>query len=631
MPPDKKKNKNKKKLTTKENFKRPKNPSKYGSPTVFNNFVSQFIDKIDTGRHKGKRKSHSLINKYLSQKNGRSTHNITLRVKKPSIKTYVSKAPHVPYINSIEEHLNGDYYVYYQNKSDSYIHLIDFDFDSIDAPDDNLMDDIVSVIKLQRCFFNGSYFDMGSSSHSLNQFILVDSEPLFDLYLFSCNHSIPFQRYTCHIYSHISRLLRFAYNNRSPVQLPHNLKFDGIKGTVANYDYSYINGNVYYNKIINSGVFAKLPRPSSDQQFHDFYHMPIVDIFDVINFSLYLFNISVSHFSPKTKKEQSYLNRAVKSYNTLFELTQDACSLVGDDFLHCHSENTPHLVISPYIPLSSYTLVTLTGNPDLNTKNEDLEIAEKTEISDEYAQNANTRRWAILTRLTREYYLEHGQQPTKEWRERKYREHPASTGQADDEDIEEIYEICELIDKDFDPNKLGDDQRIIITQEYIDNDEKRLMNILTMEQINNIKISHGISYGKIHVSYRDLAIGHSYFVEKSLKGKVRKEQEKRELTVATKPMADYTQKLYKRGILKRKETWKDEKKCRAIRYILEQIGWLKCLDGNWDVGVAKRWAIGKHHHRHNEFIGYVGKPTVDRIRAKGMASLEDWDSMWESA
>lgn len=99
MSPDKNK---KKKPTTKESFKRPKNPSSYQSPIVFNKFTSQFIDKIDTGRDKGKRKSHSLINKYLSQKNSQSTHNITLRVKTPYVKASSLYAPHVPYINSLD-------------------------------------------------------------------------------------------------------------------------------------------------------------------------------------------------------------------------------------------------------------------------------------------------------------------------------------------------------------------------------------------------------------------------------------------------------------------------------------------------------------------------------------------------
>ena len=197
MKPDKKK---KKKLTNKNNFKRPTNPDKYHSPYTFNKFTSQFLDKIDTGRNKGKRKSHALINKYLSQKNCQSTHNITLRVKKPAIKAYLSDAPHVQYINSIEEHLNGDYFVYYQNKSDSFIHLIDFDFDSIDTPDDNLYNDIASTVCSHRDYFNDFYYDMGSSTKSLNLFILVDSEPLFDLYMFSNNH-LSFQRYICPLLS----------------------------------------------------------------------------------------------------------------------------------------------------------------------------------------------------------------------------------------------------------------------------------------------------------------------------------------------------------------------------------------------------------------------------------------------
>lgn len=69
----------------------------------------------------------------------------------------------------------------------------------------------------------------------------------------------------CNVYNNISRLLRFAYNNPSPVQLPHNLKFDGIKGTPANYEYFIHKGRGIYTKIVNSGVFGKLPRPEKSK------------------------------------------------------------------------------------------------------------------------------------------------------------------------------------------------------------------------------------------------------------------------------------------------------------------------------------------------------------------------------
>ena len=103
------------------------------------------------------------------------------------------------------------------------------------------------------------------------------------------------------------------------------------------------------------------------------------DIFALINFSVYLFNISVSHFSQKTKKEQQYFNKTLKSYNYLLELT---ASTVGDDFLPCQSENTPHLEISPSITSSLYLTVTLPGKPDLNSKNKDLELDKNTEKTD---------------------------------------------------------------------------------------------------------------------------------------------------------------------------------------------------------------------------------------------------------
>lgn len=612
---------------TRNNFKRPRHPETYDSPLVFNNFISQCIDKIDHGRAKGIRKSHALINKYLGQRNSQSTHNITLRVKIPITNAYLSNAPHVKYINSIEEHLNGDYFVYFQGRSDSFIDMIKKDFDSIDCPDAHLYDDIHSTICSQRQSFEGSYFDHGSSSESLNQFLLIDSEPLYDFYFFNQDKYSSFQRFMCNVYNNISRLLRFAYNNPSPVQLPHNLKFDGIKGTPANYEYFIHNGRVIHTKILNSGVFGKLPRPTSTEQFHALYNMPIVDITVLINFALHLFDISVPHFHPRSEKEQRYLRHALTAHEFLSVLAKKSYSLVGDVFLPCQSENTPRLEIPPSITPSTPYIVTLPGNPHLEQKNEGLEVRE---ISDEYSQNANIRRWAILPRLTREYYAEHGEKPTNHWRERQYRLHPASTGEADEQDIQEIYEICELIDKEFKPEKVGSG-RIVITRESIEDDSDIVQAIISQEQINQIKNSHGNSYEKIRVSDRDIAIGQAYFVDKSMKSKERKEQHGLELTVATESMSEFTQQLLAKSILKRSETWKDQKKCRAIRYVLEHIGWIECLDADWDKGISKRWGIGKEYHRYKEFVEYVGETTIGRVRNKGLASMEDWDNMGQTA
>ncbi len=611
------KKKRKKKRTTKDNFTRPSNPNKYDSPHTFNRFTSQCIDKIDTGRAKGIRKTHSLINKYLSQKNSRSTHNITLRVNKPTVNAYLSNAPHVRYINSLEEHLDGDYFLYYHNKPDSFIHLIDWDFDSIDNPDDNLMDDIYSTICFQRLCFNNSYFDLGSSSKSLNQFILIDSEPLHDLHMFS-DSNLSFPRYICHVLSHISRLLRFAYNYPSPVQLPHNLKFDGFKGTIAHYDYMNFNGKVYYNKIINSGVFAKLPRPTSPEQFHTFYNMPIVDIITLIHFSIYLFNISVL----SSPVDNTTFHKTLKSYNFLAELTEEPTLMAQDVFsLGKKAPGSNHASIS----FSSITLCTLPGNPHFQSKNQQWE--------DEDNSDALVRSRNILARYFTEYWKENKRKPTRQECRTYYRNHPSSTGAEDSGDICRLDAVYDYVDRWFKPEKVGtgaiNSNKVM---ENIDNDEKILPTIITQQRIDCIKASHGSSYAKIRVEHKDLAIGMAYFFHTSMKAKEKNKDDSRELTVNTrKGMLKFIQELRQKGMLKRNEVWKDEKKCKAIRDVLEHIGWLECIDADWDEGVSKRWAIGRSYHRYNEFVEYVGQSTIDRIRTKGLVSVQDWDSMGNTA
>jgi hypothetical protein len=499
----------------------------------------------------------------------------------------------------------------YQNKPNSFIHLINLDFDKIDDPDDNLIDDIYSTICFQRQYFNDTYFDLGSSSKSLNQFILIDSEPLFDYHMFS-DSNLSFPRFICRVLNHISRLLRFAYNKPSPAQLPKNLKFDGIKGTIAYYDTVQIKGKTYYNKIINSGIFAKLPRPTSPEQYRTFYNMPIVDIFTLIN-----------HISAHSTTVDTFIfNKALRSYPFLSELSriQDNPASKAQDVFPLQ-EKTPGSIPSS-IPSISYPLCILPGKHGFSSNNQHWD--------GEDSSDALVRSRNIIARYFIEYWKEFRNIPTRQECRTYYRKHPSSTGEEDSGDVIRLNAVYDYVNAWFKPEKVGMSQ-ILITRKGIDHDLQLLQTLLTQDLIDLIKISHGNTYKKISIGYLDLAIGQTYFMDKTMRGKDRKELEKRELTVSTGSMSEFTQHLYKNGILKRTETWKDEKKCRAIRYVLEHIGWIECLDKTWNTDVSKRWGIGKAYHRYDEYVGYVGKPTIDRIQAKGLASLQDWDSMGSTA
>jgi len=231
------------------------------------------------------------------RKNPRSTNNISLRVTKP--KKYNYNFSHTQYIGSIEEHLKGDYFLYYQCRPGSFIHLINDDFDSIKNPSDTLTDDIYYMIKFLRESFPDSYFDLGSSGRSLNHFKLVSSESLYDYFMFEYDDECRFPRFINKILNSMSRIYRFIYNTNTSYSLPPNLKFDSIKGTLSDYEWyrSKKNGKTYYKRIIHSGQFAKLPRPTSVEQYRTFYNMNIYDILYLMDVAMTRYIISLYSYS----------------------------------------------------------------------------------------------------------------------------------------------------------------------------------------------------------------------------------------------------------------------------------------------------------------------------------------------
>ena len=101
----------------------------------------------------------------------------------------------------------------------------------------------------------------------------------------------------------------------------------------------------------------------------------------------------------------------------------------------------------------------------------------------------------------------------------------------------------------------------------------------------------------------------------------------RELTGSTDARGAHSMKLWKKGLIKRQVKWSEPQKSRAIRYMLEKFGDIDKVNGNYTVGISMRWMVGKQYHVYNEVSGKVGKTTESIERARGLASLQDWDEM----
>lgn len=554
-------------------------PKSY-TPTSFNLHINSIIDKIDFGQKKGHRKSHNLINRYLANKHHQSTSNITLGVNKKNLYVFRNPQPHQEYEYSLEQHLNGDGYIYYCSRGDSFIHLITQDFDPKDDTNNSeqLHNDIASTVMEQRSIYNSDYYDTGSSGHSLNYPLKINTESLAWYCMEYTNLSFP--QLCKKVYNAMSRCMRMVYNNPTPFSVPSTLKFDALKGTPSEYDYFDYNGSRYYKSIIHSGTFAKLPCPITPAEFDAFYNMPLVDITTLISYVVYIssassWSLSKLYTSAIQSNDKSALRSFslfTKAYNFLSQVSSVTSALppLGEDASLLKPQ-----VVKTTQDTPSYTPTTLSPSPSLST-------------STSLSINTNALP---------------GNNPPK------------------NRDIEEHNGI--IVSK---IENTGSGREHDIGDEIL-YDSELLTAILSTIDLKELCCSFGKTYGDVRVDEIDIAIGMKYIWATSMGGAGRHKTDGKEFTICTDTMGPYTQKLVKKGVIQAWRAWANPKKSRLIRHILEHLRWIERFSDNWTVGISKRWGIGKAYHKYQEWENKVEPANINKAKAKGLGSLEDWSNM----
>ena len=80
--------------------------------------------------------------------------------------------------------------------------------------------------------------------------------------------------------------------------------------------------------------------------------------------------------------------------------------------------------------------------------------------------------------------------------------------------------------------------------------------------------------------------------------------------------------------------------CLACRLLFEHYNWLEKIDAEYETpyyqdgkkisGKGMAYCLTDNFPFYAEFEKAVGKKNIDKVRAKGMVSLEDWGSMGQS-
>ena len=562
------------------------------SPTQILRYLGIFIDKWDYGVDLG--------NKDIRHCNSRITMDGFIFNKniKPKIRNRYK-------LNSkkINDHMtNVKTYYYTSNPFSRYM---------LCCPEvDNRTDDKTRTnpfLQLLTSHFPDIFYDRGSSGKSLHPYLKLDMLPLYDYHLFDSGDNRTYPKFANEIFSQISSVLKtYGHYFLAPEQklIKNKSKYcvehDAIKGTYPDYDFFYYKktGKYVITKVINHGVLVKLPRLTTPDDYQLFYSSRVYSILDFLCFAIYL-GSSLLLSSCGTVEQRLTVEQYLSNFETIL--------MAHSVFIPCQEKNSVALISSiiKHGPSNSnYCL----GKSRFQAKNKDFGNLK------EYDCNANIRRIAVIQKCCRKYYLEHHILPTDEYLERHYREHPASTGQADLADIREIKEVCQFVKQGFNKDLVKEtvkyEQLMFIPH---------IKDVFNKEHYKEILKDTAAKKCRPNNIMLDLYAGYIYTCLSSNK----------ELTLSS----------YNgfKTFVKKFNITVDDNICLACRLLFEHYRWLEKLDADYEIpyyengkkvdGKGMAYALTEHFPFFAEFEKAVGKSNIDKVRAKGMVSLEDWDSM----
>ena len=404
------------------------------SPIQTLRYLGIFIDKWDYGLDLGVKNIRHCntairMNSFIFNKN----------IKPRERNSYKINSRH------IHDHMTGRKTYYFTSDPFSRYRLC--------VPDiDNKTDDkarIAPFLILFLSHFPDIFFDRGSSGKSLHPYLKLDMLALYDYYIFDSDDYRSYPKYANEILSQVGYILKiYGHHILAPEHTlvqdektgkfspRYDLELDAIKGTYPDYDF-FLNrktGRYVITSVINHGVLVKLPRLVTPDDYEWFYSSRVYSILDILSFAVYI-GSSLLLSSCVNDEERARVGQYLKSYETIlmahsvFPSSQEKSSVALNlSFIREAGPNN-----------SNYCL----GKSRFQPKNTDFDN------SKEYDGNANTRRIAVIQRLCREHYKEHGILPTDEYLQEQYRVHPASTGEADTADIREIKEVSQFVKNEF--------------------------------------------------------------------------------------------------------------------------------------------------------------------------------------
>lgn len=544
-----------------------------------------FADQTDIGFKKGLiRNSHADINHYLKTIKEYLTKKTTDKKQ-----FYTAKRKTTLSNEQVENHLTNQSYIYYTNKPDTDRVMVCLDFDysgaSYGVLEHNHKTSLTALVNFLSYYFPDSYYDYGSSGKSLNYFLYIDVSSLRDNQLASTfeNFNLSFPGFLNKKLSLLSDKLRDIFNSENSPIDTKIFKFDSIKATMSDYSYKRIKGKVYYEKILKSGVFAKLPCPATDQEFNKWYNKKLYTYEEVEYIITTLHNEFTFYLSSFLNPDSLSLT-TTKTTTTETETIDKAHSVFQMENSVAKNNSTDSILL--------YT----------------IDMTAVFAVESIKQENSAIKRSMRALRYLIAFYQNIGQELSLEIYIQKYRE-LFGTGPEDKGDRERLTGIYNKFYSTF-KEQLSTNIKTKI--QYLIG---QLKEQITEKEIRSIqtefsKYKYGIYYEDLAgaaLSYFTLLVDQRYRACKVWSSKPE--------TVPTIAVRKFLNSLSELKIIKNRC---NDKKVKAIRIILEKIGWIKIIDENYNFvkHISMKYILLEKHPYFNQYQTIIGKENYENLKTE---------------
>ena len=449
------------------------------------------------------------------------------------------------------KHLNDDdFLLYYTNSPHTNIPLFCMDIDPIKEPTPSTTEDMQKVAQFLSVLHPNCYYEPSSSGHGLHFYFLVDFTSYRQAYgndwSFKANQVIQ-----TGLISYGKLIHEYVNNN-------FNVKFDAIKSTISHYTWS----KEYSCYIIdNQATLCKQPRPKSEDALHLLYNSPV--------FSLSCLEKNATWLITQLFQQDNWQNE-----NLRIELEKRKKALPPSSSLSSSFQVTIGESFSSHEPNNS-------KNQDSHEQVSNEKISNKCQEMMESKDPATRCLGSIMA-------LSHilGSLPSLEQWHTYYVQKKLYTGlpELNDKRKQRFYNNLEYAEKTFDPSIIC---RHHVPLEYVEDLKKRI----NPAELKQCCKDTGYKY---KINYVDLDMGAGFVFICCMSN----QKTGLELTVPTRGWINYHKYHTEKGTIKRFCT---KGKIRAVKLALVKIGYIVCLDENYDLGCSMRYGLGSNHPKFDEY------------------------------